>query len=379
MAGQLLLPIVRWNSRARREEERNMLRRTCFAAVIALILAGTYALAQSSPAFNASPLAHAGDKISYGSYEIIRIGDGIFEIKDNGDPKAKAGGLVGTDMYMILGSTKALIVDLGNNYIDGYAGDEIPPRKNAKAEFLAIVDGLAGKLPVEAAITHAHPDHDGMTMALAERKTTIWMPKGEDMEAPRVQHKIDPTVYTVFDQQSKKWDLGGGRVLTSIMVRGHSNGCSVYLLKTETMLFTGDCLGIGAGRSLRTAEQLKVWAADTQKLVAYLRANLSPYQRYALKLYTGHSKGNSIAGFVNELHPALDLDYLDWRFVQDQALCGDAILKGQWLNPESGLWLLETVNTKTGQKTSKFLFGIGAVELPVAEAYRVAGIKMLEQ
>ncbi len=34
-------------------------------------------------------------------------------------------------MYLIRGTAKALLIDLGNNYIDGYAGDEIPPRKNA--------------------------------------------------------------------------------------------------------------------------------------------------------------------------------------------------------------------------------------------------------
>jgi glyoxylase-like metal-dependent hydrolase (beta-lactamase superfamily II) len=279
---------------------------------------------------------------------------------------------------VINGASKALMVDLGNNYIDGYKGDEIPPRKDAAAELRAVVNGLIGKLPLEIAITHAHPDHDGMTEAFLGGKTTIWMPKGEDMTAPKTQHGIDASVYTVFDQQTKTWDLGGGRVVTPLVVRGHTNGCSVYLLPSEMMLFTGDCLGIGAGRSLRDAATLKVWASDTERLVEYIRANFTPYQRYALKVYTGHSHGNPIEGFTSPSHGSLDLEWLDWRFLQDQALCGNAILKGLWLSDESGLRLLEVTNPKTGMKTTMFLYGIGAVEMPMAEAYKAAGLKMIE-
>lgn len=141
----------------------------------------------------------------------LKIGDGIFQLKDSGDPKAK-GGLVGVDMYLICGKTKALLIDLGNNYIDGYSGDEISPRTNAAAELRAAVDGLIGPLPLEIAITHAHPDHDGMTKAFLGRKIVTWMPKGEDLEALRQQHGIDPAVYSVFDQQTQTFDLGGESV-----------------------------------------------------------------------------------------------------------------------------------------------------------------------
>jgi glyoxylase-like metal-dependent hydrolase (beta-lactamase superfamily II) len=354
-----------------------MFRRSLFFISVLFILAASYATAQSTPAFNPSGLAKIGDSVKYGSYEVIKIGERIYQLKDGGDPKAKGGGLVGVDMYLICGTSKALLIDLGNNYIDGYVGDAIPPRKNAGPELRAVVDGLIGKLPLEIAITHAHPDHDGMTGAFLDRKTVIWMPKGEDLNAPKTQHKINPAVYTVFDQETKTFDLGGDRVVKPLLVRGHSNGCSVYLLPSEMMLFSGDCLGVGAGRSLRNAEALKEWADDTQKLVSYIKSNFT-YQRYALKVYTGHSGGDSIAGFVSPTHPSMDIKFLDWRFVQDQALCGNAILKGQWLNPESGLQYLEVANPKTGQKSGMMLFGIGAVEIPIQEAYRAAGIKMAQ-
>lgn len=370
-----------------------MLNKNIRNIVIGLCLAAAGAFAQPAPGargpspfkfpepdtkFHPEALVKPGDYTIYGSYRIIKTADGVFQLKDQGDPRGKFAGLIGTDIYLILGANKALLIDLGNNYMKGFEWDGIPSRKNAKEEFLTILDALAGKLPVEAAVTHAHPDHIGMTMALAERKGVVWMPKGEDMQAPKMMYDIDAAVYSVFDHATKTFDLGGGRVVTPLLVRGHTNGCSVYLFPTEMMLFTGDCLGIGAGRSLSDAASLKVWAADTQRLVDYMKAHFTPYQRYALKVYTGHSVENPIPGFLNINHGRLDIDYLDWRFVQDQALCGAAVLKGQWLNPESGLRYQEVINSQTRQRVSLFTYGIGAVEMPLAEAYKAAGLKMAE-
>lgn len=217
-----------------------------------------------------------------------------------------------------------------------------------------------------------------MTKAFLDGKPTIWMPKGEDLAAPKTQHGIDPAVFTVFDQQTKTWDLGGGRVITPLLVRGHTNGCTAYTLRSESIIFTGDCLGLGRGILLRNAAGLKDWASDTDKLVSYIKANFTPYQRFALKVFTGHSSASPIEGYLGPDHGPLDLAWLDWRFLQDQALCGNAMLKGLWLSNESGLRLIQVTDPNTGAKTGTFLFGIGAVEMPVPEAYKAAGIKMTE-
>ena len=73
-----------------------------------------------------------------------------------------------------------MLFDLGNNYIAGYEKDALKPRPNAAEEFPAVVNGLIRRLPLEIAITHMHPDHDGMAGAFAGGKVPMWAGEGED-------------------------------------------------------------------------------------------------------------------------------------------------------------------------------------------------------
>ena len=85
------------------------LRRTVFAFILT-VLCSVYAVAQAVAPFNAAALAHDGDQVKYGSYLVIRVGDGIFKINDPGETTGK-GGAWGVDMYMVKGKTKAMDID----------------------------------------------------------------------------------------------------------------------------------------------------------------------------------------------------------------------------------------------------------------------------
>ena len=78
----------------------------------------TSSIEQPMTPFNGSMLVKTGDEVRYGSYLIRKIGDGIFQINDPGDKSTKGGGW-GVDMYLVCGTKKALLIDLGNNYITG--------------------------------------------------------------------------------------------------------------------------------------------------------------------------------------------------------------------------------------------------------------------
>jgi glyoxylase-like metal-dependent hydrolase (beta-lactamase superfamily II) len=346
---------------------------------VCTLLPAGLALAEGAAPFDASPLVTIGDTIRYGSYTIKKIGDGIYQINDR-SPERTTGGV---DMYLIRGETKALMVDLGNNYIDGYAPDKRAPRPNAAEEFRAVVYGLVGKLPLEAAITHMHPDHDGMTGALLNRNVTFWASAGEDLTALQQQYGIDPSVYSVFTCGKKSFDLGGGRVVETFLIRGHSGGAAVYVLKKDRMLFTGDALGSGFGVGVSSGERVRNMAEDTQKLVDYSMANFSPYERYALQVYTGHSWQNGYGGSYKVGDTPVDVGYLDWRFIQDMRSCVNAIVKGQWLAEGSRLRFLEMSDdtsrlpSNAGRgKRGYMVYGIGSLMITPEVAHDAAGLKM---
>ena len=114
----------------------------------------TSAIARPFTPFNPAALISPGDEVRYGSYLIRKIGDRVFQINDPGDKGTRGGGW-GVDMYLVCGTKKALMIDLGNNYITGYEKDLIKPRANATEELLSVIDELAGKLPLEIA-SHPH-------------------------------------------------------------------------------------------------------------------------------------------------------------------------------------------------------------------------------
>jgi glyoxylase-like metal-dependent hydrolase (beta-lactamase superfamily II) len=357
----------------------NVVRRATIIFTLCSMLLAICAFAESAPSFNASPLVKLGDNVKYGSYLIFKIGEGIYQLNDPGVKTGK-GGAWGVDMYLICGKNKALMIDLGNNYIDGYAQDVIAPRKNAAEELRAVVYGLAGKRKLEIAVTHAHPDHDGMTSAFADKKVPIWMPEGEDINAPKTQHKVDPSVYTRFATGKQSFDLGGGRIVNTFLVRGHSNGGTVYILKKDMLLFTGDTIGSGFGQAFANIERLKYVAEDAQKLVDYITANFSPYERYALRVYTGHAWQNAYGGFMSPNHDRVDVGYLDWRFVQNVSSCANGILKGKWLVEGSGLRYVGNMEYTDSWPSAKgraiMLYGIGTIIIPIEAAYEAAGLKM---
>jgi hypothetical protein len=96
-----------------------MLRNVIRCTTTIFILCGLFALcafAQTVPVINASALVKLGDNVRYGSYRIIKIGEGTYQINDR-DSRQVNGlkGALGVDIYLICGEIKALMIDLGND------------------------------------------------------------------------------------------------------------------------------------------------------------------------------------------------------------------------------------------------------------------------
>jgi glyoxylase-like metal-dependent hydrolase (beta-lactamase superfamily II) len=347
-------------------------------------LLATAALAQEVAPFNASQLVKIGDKVQYGAYTIRKIGDGIYQM-NNRDSRPPTGGPgeMGVDMYLICGEKIALMIDLGINYLKGT--NNISPRKNAAEELRAIVYGLAGKLPLEIAVTHMHGDHNGMTAAFLDRNVNFWAGEGEDVSQLKTQLDLDPSIYQLFKHGEKSFDLGGGRVVTTFLVKGHTNGGTVYILKKERMLFSGDCFGNGEGLGMSTGPKIRDFAVDSERLVDYVLVNFTPYERYTLRLYSGHSWENGFEGYALNKDP-IDVGYLDWRFLQDMASCANGIVRGKWLVAGSGLRFVEWSadpksgnyhpSVKPGEKRGMMIYGVGSMMGSLQAANDAAGIKL---
>jgi glyoxylase-like metal-dependent hydrolase (beta-lactamase superfamily II) len=332
--------------------------------------------------FDPSRLIHLGDSIRYGSYNIFKIGEEIYKINDPGSPEAILGGLIGTDIYLICGKEKALMIDLGNNYIDGFKGDLIAPRENAKEEFLDVVNKLIGKLQLEVAVTHIHPDHSGMTKAFIGSKVPLWVGEGEDLGRLKTMYEIDPSIYQIFKHGEKTFDLGGGRIVETYLLRGHSNGGTVFLLKPDMMLFTGDAISPGPRRKreLRTAEAFNKFSEDINKLVDQIKDNHVPYDRYRLQVYTGHSGEMMFHATKTDIADPLpeDAGYGEWRFIQDMANVANAIKDGTWLDATKGFHHYEVPAGTGKQKQIQIVFYLGALILPEDVAYGASGMKVPE-
>jgi S-formylglutathione hydrolase FrmB/glyoxylase-like metal-dependent hydrolase (beta-lactamase superfamily II) len=341
----------------------------------------TSEIAKPVTPFNATVLIKTGDEVRYGSYLIRKIADRVFQINDPGDKSTKGGGW-GVDMYLVCGTKKALLIDLGNNYITGYEKDLLKPRPNAAEEFLSVIDGLAGKLPLEIAVTHMHPDHDGMTGAFLDRKVTFWAGVGEDLNALKTQHNLDPAIYQVFTHGIKSFDLGDGQIVETFLVRGHSNGGTVFIIKKDLLVFSSDALGSGFGQAFPTVERLKQMAEDSQKLVEHIKVNFTPYERYGLRVFTGHWWQNTYGGFLHPNKSPIDIGYLDWRFVQDVASCANGILQGRWLVDGSGIRYIGNMAYTDAWPSAEgraiMVCGTGTIIIPLKQAYEAAGLRKPE-
>ena len=193
----------------------NLIPRAIVATFLCSLLLAPCALAQEVAPFSAAQLVNLCDKVRYGVYTIRKIGEGIYQMNNRDSRPATGGpGVMGVDMYLICGEKRALMIDLGINYINSN-NPNIVQRKNAAEELRAVVYGLAGKMPLEIAVTHMHGDHGGMTRAFLNRNVDFWAGEGEDVSILKNQLNLDPSIYQLFKHGQKSFDLGGGRVVTS--------------------------------------------------------------------------------------------------------------------------------------------------------------------
>jgi glyoxylase-like metal-dependent hydrolase (beta-lactamase superfamily II) len=270
-------------------------------------------------AFDLGALAAVGNRVECGPYTVEALGKGVYHIEDgiaayppgfwyNEDGSRRTdedGNSMNncSDMYLIVGSEKALIIDLSNR-ID---------RDGAADALISIVEGLCAGLPYEIAITHGHPDHVGMWYAFADKGVKINFPDGDYAAYMAEGFGLEESMLAPFTPGDATFDLGG-RYVDTVRVQGHTGSSTVFALLGEDMLFSGDAIGSGSGVWIWGADGLANFQEGMASLKNYVEASYDEAARAALRVYAGHAwqYGKFVEGGAS---------CLDWQYIEDMSAC----------------------------------------------------------
>lgn len=241
-------------------------------------------------AFFLFPGLSRAQTVENGPYTIYTVGKGIYHIEDatSERPAGVKSGPDGktismnnsSDMYLVVGKDKALLIDLSN----------FLKYDNTAAESLRnIVYERAEGRDILITITHNHGDHTGMLPAFRdEKKVKFWLPAAEvkGME-------LFPSDRTIVFPENSNLDLGGGFVINTLELPGHTGHGTIFLLKTgisfsQVMLWD---LEVVYGFLIMKVLLLIKKAS----IILYIENPVNNIKRQNLVLYGGHywQKGRS--------------------------------------------------------------------------------------
>ena len=209
-------------------------------------------------------------------YTVTEIAKNVYRIEDctpenpEGNRYGADGGVTGcnncSDMYLIVGRKKAMLIDLSNRQED---------MMQAAASLRRIVSGKAESRPLIIAVTHDHGDHIGMAEAFADdADATFWLPADDfgpsAREGRRGAALSTPADRTVYFGDLAVQDLGGGFKVQAKSCHGHTPGSVIFFLKKLDMAFSGDSVGSGDSVWIFDAQGFGEYRASLDSLVHYL-------------------------------------------------------------------------------------------------------------
>jgi len=244
----------------------------------------------------------------YGPYTVTTIAENVYHIEDcNSSNPAGVSMKDSTynvnncsDMYLVVGTKTALWIDLSNkiNWAD-----------NADQAISQIFTERAGKREKVITITHNHGDHTGMAYAFTEDSTVrYWLPR-VDFE----NNKIFPAERSSFFEGGEKIDLGGGYVVSTVMVQGHTPGSMIFFVDGKNIALSGDAIGSGGGVWLFAPNSIEVYSEGVENLISYIEDPVNGIDKDQLIIWGGHYWQRANGG----------LELLDAQYVYDmQTLIG---------------------------------------------------------
>ena len=220
-----------------------------------------------------------------GPYTITPIAENVWHIQDCNDdnPAGETFDENGvkthfnncSDMYLLNGGKKALLIDLSNN---------VTWAEDAAGALRSIVSERIGDADLLIAFTHNHGDHTGMLPAFENDPDVNFLFPSADFSA--FADKLPAGRSELFDE-GREIDLGGMKVST-LAVPGHTAGSMVFFLEGQNILFSGDAVGSGHGVWIFDLDSYRSYVAGVQHLAAYIDDPANGIDADALKIYGGH-------------------------------------------------------------------------------------------
>lgn len=161
----------------------------------------------------------------YDPYTVRILKPGVWLIEDATESRSCA--------YLVEGATSAVLIDTG----DECGGD-----------IFAVADRLT-RLPWKLIVTHGHPDH----AAFLDHIDEFYM---SEKDIPLLQTFSEADVANALKckkiDESTVFDLGGGVVIHTVEVEGHSPGSVIFIDAYHGFVYSGDAFGSGEGVWMQT-------------------------------------------------------------------------------------------------------------------------------
>lgn len=208
-----------------------------------------------------------------------------------------------SDMYIITGKDKSLLIDLSN---------DIKWADNAAESLQQIFEERSlGKQKV-ITITHNHGDHTGMLHAFKDDASISYLLPEDDF----AKDNKFPQPKTLINDGSVI-DLGGGMILDCIKVQGHTPGSIVFSLRGKDAMFSGDAIGSGGGVWIFNMAGFKQYVDGVANLVKFVDDPANKINQEKLTFYGGHD------------WQKLDMPKLDINYLRDMSTLVEKICKGE--------------------------------------------------
>ena len=259
-----------------------------------------------------------------GPYTVSQLAPGVTRIEDankqnpsgihTGSDGKPAGLNNCSDMYLIQGKDKVLLIDLSNF---------ITWDTTAITSLRSIVSSIRGNRQLYIAVTHFHGDHTGMLPAFKNDPAVRFWIHPKEFEG----RNIFPEDRLIAIPENPTLDLGGGFVVESFELPGHTNHSMLYFLKEKNLVFTGDGLGSGNGVWIFSYDGFNQYRSSVDKLISYIKNPSNKVDASKLLIYPGHY-------WQNRDKPNLPFQYvLDMKTLIDKIKEGSAKTESVTFNP----------------------------------------------